>query len=94
MGSPDGYPFRCCLAQKEVVGGQAAGHAVARRKMAVAHTANPEPDGATRSLRARKGGRFRHEPGRILHLRACGTAAARVERALAGSKGDPTRPEG
>jgi hypothetical protein len=30
----------------------------------------------------------------ILHLRAGGTAAARVERALAGSKGDPTRPAG
>ena len=62
--------------------------------MAVAHTASPEPDGATRGFRVRKGGQFRHEPGRIPHLRAGGTAAARVERALAGSKGDPTRPEG
>jgi hypothetical protein len=77
-------PFRYCLTEKEVVGGQAAGRAVARRKMTVAHTA-PEPDGATRGFRARKGGRFRHEPGRILHLRAGGTAAARVECALAGS---------
>jgi hypothetical protein len=70
------------------------GDAVARWKMAVAHTANSEPDGAARSLRARKGGRFRHEPRRILHLRACGTAAARVERTPVGSKGDPTRPKG
>jgi hypothetical protein len=62
--------------------------------MAVAHPASLEPDGATRGFRARKGGRFRHAPERILHLRACGMAAARVERALAGSKGDPARPEG
>ena len=43
-------------------------------KMAVAHTANPEPDGATRGFRERKGGRFRYEPGRILHRRACRAA--------------------
>ncbi len=57
----------------------------------MAHTASPEPDGVTRGFRARKGGRFRHEPERILYPRACGMAAARVERALAASKGDPAR---
>src|ERR1017187_7057624 len=83
-------PFRYCLTEKEVVGGQAAGRAVARRKMTVAHTA-PEPDGATRGFRARKGGRFRHEPGESF---TCGRAARRRPALSAlwrAVKGDPTR---
>jgi len=62
-----------------MVGGQAEGCPVARRKMAVAHTANPEPDGATRGFWARRVADPGTRHDEILHLLA---GAARRRLAL------------
>ena len=50
-------------------GGQVVRGGWARPWRRVGQPANPEPDGATRATRAQTGGRFRREPGRMLHLR-------------------------